>query len=151
MPVTLYRGPAGGGKSQAIARDKQPGDVVIDFTRLYVALAGVERDPVTGRYPDRTGNDPVLRLAQWAKTTLLREAARQRLPVRVTTSDSRDEAVDQVRDVAGSVDPDVRVDVVTLDPGEEIIVGRLSDDEGRISLECLAAVDRWYRADRRQS
>ena len=145
MAVTLYRGPAGGGKSQRVEADRQPNDVVVDFTRLYVALAGVERDLATGKFPVRTGFDPILALAQRVKTYALREAVARGHNVRTTTSDSRQEAIDQVVDVARSADPDVLVETVTLDPGREIIVGRLSDEDGSMSLECLVAIDRWYR------
>ena len=46
MPLEIIAGPAGGGKSQVIEQERAPGNVVIDFTRIFVAVTGVERDPV---------------------------------------------------------------------------------------------------------
>ena len=41
MPLEVIAGPAGGGKSQVIEQERSQGDIVIDFTALYVALTGV--------------------------------------------------------------------------------------------------------------
>ena len=63
MAIDVVRGPAGAGKSQWIAERLTASGVVIDFTRLYAALAGVERG-ADGRYPVRTGHDPRIPLTQ---------------------------------------------------------------------------------------
>ena len=96
VPITIIRGPAGGGKSQLLAERQRPGDVLNDFTRIYVALAGVERGP-DGRYPERADGDPLLPLAAAIKTTAVREASARELSGYVTTSDGRAEEVERLR------------------------------------------------------
>lgn len=137
MPLTIVRGPAGGGKSQVVAKRQQPGQVVVDLTRLHVALSGAERGP-DGRYPVRTDGDPVLDLAIYVKAAATREAARRGMDGYVTTSNSEPEAVERLREqgVTGPVE--------TVDPGEEVARRRLSV-RGRLSAECSRALRRWYR------
>ncbi len=59
--LTVVAGPPGGGKSRSI-RDRMENDgslVLIDYTALFVALAGQRRSPA-GRYPIRVTGDPRL-------------------------------------------------------------------------------------------
>ena len=138
MPITIIRGPAGGGKSQAIADRLQPGEVVIDFTRLYVALAGVERGP-DGKFPVREDGDPRLALTEYVRLTAIRQAAERELSGYVTTSDGRPEAVERLQ-AAGATGG-----VETIDPGEAVVRARLADPvSGEVSDPCRKAVDRWY-------
>ena len=126
MAIGIIRGPAGGGKSQVIAARLRPGEVVIDFTRLYVALAGVERGP-DGRYPVRHDGDPRLALAEYVRMVAVRQASDRELSGYATTSDSRPEAVERLRD-AGATGP-----VETVDPGREVVRARLADaGDGRL-------------------
>ena len=56
MPNLLLSGPAGAGKSEAARRllAESTGPLVAaDFQALLVALLLLERDPETGRYPER--------------------------------------------------------------------------------------------------
>ena len=56
MPNVLLSGPAGAGKSAAAKEILDAADaptVVIDFQSLYASVLGIERDPETGRYPER--------------------------------------------------------------------------------------------------
>ncbi|MCY3845691.1 MAG: hypothetical protein OXH69_19370 [Acidobacteria bacterium] len=139
MPIAIVRGPAGGGKSQWISERLQPGEVVIDFTRLYVALAGVERGP-DGKYPVRDDGDVRLALAAWLQLAAIRQAARRELDGYTTTSDSRPEAVERLL-AAGATG-----EVVTIDPGRAVVTARLSDPAtGALSPQCEAALGRWYR------
>ena len=139
MPLVIIRGPAGGGKSQVIAERQRPGEVLIDYTRIYVALAGVERGP-DGRYPVREDGDPLLPLAAWLRTAAIRAAARRELDGFVTTSDSRPEEIERLRS-AGANGP-----VETVDPGEAVVRARLADAvTGAVSGQCDLAVRRWYR------
>ena len=58
MPNVLLSGPAGGGKSAAAKEILDAADeptVIVDFQTIYAALLGIERDPETGRYPERLG------------------------------------------------------------------------------------------------
>ena len=139
--ISILRGPAGGGKSQVIAERLQPGEFVADFTRLYVALAAVERGP-DGKYPERQDGDPLLGLVSAVKAAVIREAARRELSGYVTTSDSRPEEIDRLR--ATGADGEV----VTIDPGEEVVRARLADPvSGELSPQCSQAMGRWYRND----
>ena len=136
--LTIIRGPAGGGKSQEIAERQRPGEVLIDYTRIYVALAGVERGP-DGRYPVREDGDRLLPVVAAIKTYAIREAARRELPGYVTTSDSRPEEIEKLR-AAGATGP-----VETIDLGEQVVRARLADPKsGQLSAECLKALGRWY-------
>ena len=133
MPITIIRGPAGGGKSQAIADRLQPGEVVIDFTRLYVALAGVERGP-DGKFPVREDGDPRLALTEYVRLTAIRQAAERELSGYVTTSDGRPEAVERLQ-AAGATGG-----VETIDPGEAVVRARLADPvSGEVSDPCRKA------------
>ena len=139
MAISIVRGPAGGGKSQYVERAHTAGKVVIDFTRLYAALALVERG-ADGMYPVRVDGDPLLPLVEAVKTFATREAARRELSGHVTTSDSSPGEVERLRELGA------RGEVVTLDPGEEVIRARLADAEtGALSPECGKALSRWYR------
>lgn len=136
MPITPVAGPAGGGKSQYIAERLRPGWLVLDFTRFYVALAGVERGP-DGRYPERETGDPLLPLVSYVKRVALREAVERELDGFATTS-ARDD-VEVLERITGRP-------AVVVDPGEEVIRARLADPvSGELSSECTAAMRRWYR------
>ena len=139
MALSIVRGPAGGGKSQWIQERLRPGEVVIDFTRLYVALAGVERGP-DGRYPVRQDGDPRLALAEYVRMVAVRQASDRELDGYVTTSDSRPEAVERLQ-AAGATG-----EVETVDPGESVVRARLADAvTGALSPQCEIALGRWYR------
>ena len=73
MPITPVVGPAGGGKSQWIARNRQPGDITIDHTAIWAALTGAVRGP-DGRYPAREVNDPTTGLVQYLMAVAVRQA-----------------------------------------------------------------------------
>lgn len=139
MPLSIIRGPAGSGKSGVIADRMRPGEVVIDFTRLYVALAGVERGP-DGRYAVRPDGDPRLALTEYVRMVAIRQAAERELSGYATTSDSRPEAVERLQ-AAGAAG-----EVVTIDPGASVVRARLADAAtGALSPECEVALGRWYR------
>ena len=139
MAISIVRGPAGGGKSQHVEREHTAGEVVIDFTRLYAALALVER-AADGRFPVRETGDPLLPLVAAVKTYALREAARRELSGAVTTSDSSPGEVARLREVGADGE------VATIDPGREVCEARLADAEtGELSPECRKALARWYR------
>ena len=138
MALAIIRGPAGGGKSQHIEREHRPGEVVIDFTRLYGALALVERGP-DGRYPVRETGDPLLPLISAIKAYAIREAARRQLSGHVTTSSSAPAELARLREL-GAKGP-----AITIDPGEATIRARLSDAEtGQLHPQCETALRRWY-------
>ena len=138
MALTIVRGPAGGGKSQYVEREHKPGQVIVDFTRLYSALALVERGP-DGRYPERHDGDPLLPLVAAIKAYAIREAARRELSGHVTTSSGAPGELARLRELGA------RGAAVTIDPGRATIEARLSDAEtGELSIECQKAIGRWY-------
>ena len=145
MPGTLIRlaGPAGAGKSGRSRRMLAGGeaDLVVDFTALYVALAGVERDG-EGRYPVREDSDPLLPLVHAARAFVVAEALRRGFRTLRTSSSSTDADAD--RATAKRHGAEYRQ--IVVDPGEDTIRARLSDPEtGALSAQCSTAVRRWYR------
>lgn len=139
MALTILRGPAGSGKSQHIAEADPAPQVIADYTRLWAAITGAERGP-DGRYPERRDDDPTLALVASVQAHVVRVAQREGLRGYVTTSDSRPEAVERLRELGATAG------VETLDPGEEVVRNRLRDRRtGRLSRSCDKAVRRWYR------
>lgn len=154
MPIVPIVGPAGAGKSQVIESERRPGDVLIDFTALFVALSGAVRGP-DGAYPERQDDDPVVPLTNAVQGMALYEATRRGLRGYVTSSRRRD--VGRLETITGQA---ARI----IDPGEDVIAGRLavpievdlasffedpeglndSDLDGVISEECAKAAARWY-------
>lgn len=136
MPIIPVVGPAGGGKSQFVNRNQETGEVVIDFTLLYAALANVQRGP-DGRYPERVAGDPLLPLVNAVKEFALRQAVDRQLNGYVTSSDAQ--AVSRLEALTGET-------AEIIDPGREAIELRLRDPEtGVLSDECGRALSRWYR------
>lgn len=135
MPLHLIAGPAGGGKSQVIASRLQPGEIVIDFSRLHQALAGTERD-AAGLLPERLPDDPLVPITEAVKRFAVREAIRRGIPGYATTA-SRD-AVRALEEMIGS-----RAEII--DPGDDEVVRRLSSRRGgRLSKRCAEAASKWF-------
>ena len=145
MPGTLIRlaGPAGAGKSGRARRMLAGGDadLVVDFTALYVALSGVERDG-EGKYPVRGDDDPLLPVTHAVRAFVVGEALRRGFRTLRTSSSSAD--ADRDRATAERHGADYRE--IVVDPGEDVIRARLADPEtGQLSTQCGTAMRRWYR------
>jgi len=174
MAGLLVSGPAGGGKSQEVAAFMDSADapvVLVDFQRIYAAISGDERDPKTGRYPSRTA--ALLPIAEYLRRVAITDAVRQELPLVVTNASgdpvrrasliaqmatgempaefeavqiAEQSATREMREVLrekyGNA---IQVDEVVLDPGEGVVIRRLSDPLGLLSSDCEDAKDRWYR------
>ena len=143
--LTLVRGPAGAGKSQRVRSMLEDGelDAEADFTRLHVAISGVERD-AEGRYPTRRDDDPLVALAAYLKAVVVREGLRRGFRLAVTTSDSDQAEVERYRAMA--TEAGAAFDALTVDPGREVAAARLADPEtDELGQECAAALRRWYR------
>ena len=139
MALTIVRGPAGGGKSGYIERERRPGEVLADFTAVYVALAGVTRGP-DGKYPMRLDSDPLIPITAAIKAYIVRQAAARALRGYVTTSDSSAGELARLRELGAS-----DAEAITLDPGRAVVEARLSDPEtGELSEQCRLALARWY-------
>ncbi len=142
--LLLLRGPAGAGKSQVAAGllDHGKADVWADFTRLHVALSGVECGP-DGRYPVRADDDPLVPLAAYVKAVAVRTALARGFRVVTTTSSADEGEVERAREMA--TEAGAALDVRTVDPGEEVVRARLSDPAtGELSPQCERAMGRWY-------
>ena len=141
MSLTLIQGPAGGGKSQIAADLLAAGgiDLLADITLLWVALSGVERD-AEGRYPEREDDDPALESARYMQSVLVRFALSLGANVAVTTS-RRDQ---EERWQRAAEEADTEFEVRTVDPGEDVVRGRLTGPDGQLSAACDRAIRRWY-------
>ena len=138
MALVIVRGPAGAGKSGYVERERQPGELLADFTAIYAALSGVTRGP-DGKYPVRQDGDPLVPLVAAVKAYIVREAAARELRGYVTTSDSSAGELARLRELGAQPEP------ITLDPGEQVVRARLADDDGQLHPQCEAALSRWYR------
>ena len=78
MPIRIVRGPAGGGKSQWIRERMGPSDVLLDYTTLWAAVTGAERD-AAGKFPIRRDGDPRLAMVEWLRIAAVRQAAEREL------------------------------------------------------------------------
>ena len=104
-----------------------------------------QRDPVTGRYPERVDGDPRLPLVSELRDRAIAEAAARELDGYVTTSDSRPESLDRLARLAASAGVGAAA-IRIIDPGEEIVRARLADAvTGTLSDSCESALARWYR------
>lgn len=143
MPNVIVSGPAGGGKSAIVRREvdllKASGTpaIVVEFQALYTALSGDERDPDTGRYPDR---DPdLLPLVEYTRRAAITGATQRQIAVVASNSDGDPVRRSFLLDLLG-----LGAIEKIIDPGRTVVEARLADD-GELSGECAAAVNRWYR------
>ena len=137
MPIQVIAGPAGSGKSQIVAAERRLGDVLIDYTAIYVALSGVTRG-ADGKFPVREDDDPSLPLVTAAYWWMVEEAARRQLDGFATTA-SR-ENVGRLETITGR-----KARVVDAEPG--VLLARLTevDDDGEyLDRQCVSAARRWW-------
>lgn len=143
MALTLLQGPGGSGKSQ-LARDLMDAgqsDLLADVTPLWAAIAAVERDPATGKYPVRDESSPALAAALYVQATIVHHGLRENLNVVVTTS--RPDQVARWQTIADQHGQGFFVQ--TVDPGREVVQARLADPvTGELSDPCLDVLKRWY-------
>ena len=143
--LTLVQGPVASGKSQELDRLKAAGeiDVAADLTSLWAATGLHKRGP-SGKYPTRTGDDPSLQLGRILKTVAVRQGLQNGMRVAVTTSVRGEE--DRWR--LEAEEHGAPFEVVTVDPGEDVIRERLAGAGGVIEEECEVAFSRWYGSGR---
>ena len=137
MPITPIVGPAGSGKSQLVAAERRPSDVLIDFTLLWAALTGATRGE-DGRFPVREDDDPSLPLVSAAYWFTLTEAVRRELSGFVTSATRAN--VERLERITG-----VKARVVDVKPGPLLARLTETDDDGEyIEGACVSAVRRWW-------
>ena len=137
MPIQPVAGPAGSGKSQLIAAERGPGDILIDFTAIWVALTGATRGE-DGRYPTREDDDPSLPLASALYWFGVSEAVKRELSGYVTTASRAN--VERLERMTG-----VKARIVEPEPGP--LIARLTEVDGDgeyVEGQCVSAVRRWW-------
>ena len=142
MPGLLLSGPAGGGKTQAAAEVLETSNtpaVVVDFQQLYASLTGDERDPETGRYPERQDRHSfLLPLVEYVRRAAITAAVERNIDPIVTNSDGDSQRRTFLLSLLGAGSEE-RV----IDPGIATVTQRLSVD-GQLSRQCGDAIQRWY-------
>ena len=118
----LLSGPAGAGKTAEARRilEAYPGPAVaLDFQTIYAALLLLER-MADGRYPPREPQHQfAYPLVEYLRRAALTAAKNRDIGVVLTNSDS--------------------------DPGRDVVVERLSDADGNLSIQCGDAIRRWFK------
>ena len=113
--------------------------VVVDFQRLYAALTGDERDPETGRYPERQDRHSfLLPMVEYLRRTAITGAQQRDIYTIITNSDGDRERRDFLLGLLGAGATE-RI----IDPGITTVTQRLSVD-GQLSRQCGDAIQRWY-------
>lgn len=140
MANKLLSGPAGAGKSQEAAAQRQAADglmVISDFQSIYAALTGDQRGP-DGRYPLR--DDRLLPITEHLRREVIDAARAADIEVIATNSDGDRTRRSALLDRLGPA----AVEEV-IDPGVDEVKRRLSDRRtGKLSAECGRAINRWY-------
>ncbi len=137
----LISGPAGAGKTQfAQELQQRHGGMVSDFQSEYAKRLGIERDPVTGRYPPRRPEDRyIISIVQEDRRTAVAQARARGQNVYYTNSLGENGRRRALLQSLGE-----RAIEEVIDPGELAVAARLSV-EGVLSGQCREAIDRWYR------
>ena len=143
MPNLLISGPAGAGKTQEARRMLQESTapmVAADFQAILVALTLAERDPETGRYPQRLESQAswLLPMVEAIRQTVISLSQERQLDVVATNSDG-----DAARRafLLSRLGTGARERVI--DPGIDVVHRRLSI-AGQLSRQCQDAAGRWY-------
>ena len=140
MASILLSGPAGGAKSQEaiqLIKDATGPTIAADFQSIVVALLQLQRGP-DGRYPVRP--EWVLPLAEFVRQAAVEGAISREISVVLTNSDGSPERRDYLLKKLGPGSTEQ-----ILDPGEDVVRGRLANSKGKLSRECSKAISRWYR------
>ena len=142
MPNRLLSGPAGAGKTQEARRLLELSTaplVVADFQSILAALLLLERGQ-DGRYPPRNPSETwALPLAEYTRQAIITGAAAMEIELITTTSDG---AAARRNTLLSRLGPGATETII--DPGIDVVTGRLAGPDGELSEQCQEAVGRWY-------
>jgi hypothetical protein len=130
--LTVVIGPPAGGKSTWVQEKAKPGDIVIDFDRLAVALTGPGGDP-HDHAPAVAG---VARAARNAAIEVAIKHAAQ-VDVYLIHSSPGQQRMAEYRAMGANV--------VTIDPGRDVVRQRA---KGERPQRMFAVIDEWYRGQK---
>ena len=139
--LRILAGPAGAGKTQALERVMGRGEVLIDFSRLFLALA----PKMKGR--ERSDFDPRIPLTSSLFYSAIRGARKRELAGWITTATGDRASLSQLQELAGTER------VYVLDPGPAVVLERLGERDDiraravRASKACYAAAVRWFGSE----
>jgi hypothetical protein len=127
--LTVVVGPPAGGKSTWVLERAKPGDVVIDFDRMAVALSGQGGD--SHDHPAA-----VAAVTRAARTAAIEAAIKHSgdVDVYLIHSSPGAQRMAQYREMGAQV--------VTIDPGRDVVRGRCKTERPR---RMFAVIDEWYR------
>lgn len=130
MALFVVIGPPAAGKSTWVQDHAKPGDVIIDYDRIAVAL---QPDGV----PDHGHKRPIATVAYQAREAAIREAVRhtESRNVYIIHSVPRPPVMAKYK-AQGA-------EIVTVDPGRDVVMARCRRER---SSDALAVVERWYRS-----
>ena len=144
----LISGSAGSGKSEAVRQELAASNgpaIIAEIQPLYAALLGIDRDPETGRYPERRESDAhALRLAEYLRRAAITASVAR--GIRVITSNS-DSDLDRRQFLLGQLGPGARERIVSV--SYDVAISNLQGPNGATSDQCRLAVERWYKGGRR--
>ena len=140
----LLTGPPMAGKTQEarrLLREAAGPMIAADFQQLLVAVMLLERDPGTGRYPERLASQAawLLPLVESLRQTLITFARDREIGIVASNSDGSPARRAYLLSRLG-VGASERI----LDPGFDVVTQRLSNPDGTISEQCVEARDRFY-------
>lgn len=137
--LRILAGPAGAGKTQALDRVMGRGEVLIDFSLLFLALA----PKMKGR--ERSDFDPRIPLTSALFYSAIRQARKRELSGWITTATGDRASLSQLQELAGTER------VYVLDPGPLRVLEQLGERidtralrAGGASRACFAAAGRWF-------
>ena len=94
-----------------------------------------------GRYPPREPqHEFAYPLVEYLRKAAITAAANREIEVVITNSDSSPE---RRAALLGLLKPGATE--VVVDPGRAVVVERLSDADGTLSIQCADAVSRWFK------
>jgi AAA domain len=132
--LTVVIGPPASGKSTWVLEHANPGDIVVDFDRLAVALSGLGGDP-------HDHPAPLTAVTRAARTAAIEAAIKQAkvADVYLIHSSPGQQRMDQYVAMGAKV--------VTIDPGRDVVRQRCKTERPQ---RMFTVIDEWYREHAQQ-